>query len=84
MKKVILSLVFVLATGVSFMNASSKDAKNIKSIEIVDDFGCRGECNADARYWALELSSDHEDRGAGGELMTRWKEYYSNCVSARC
>jgi hypothetical protein len=87
MKKVILSLVFVFATG-TMMNANSSveeiTTPEIETIEIVEDFGCRGDCNSDARYWALELSEDQDDRGAGGELMTKYNEYYSSCVGARC
>lgn len=84
MKKLILSLVFMLAAG-TMMNASSSHiVKDTKDIEIVEDFGCCGDSNSDARYWALELSEDQEDRGAGGELMTNWENYYYSCVDARC
>lgn len=87
MKKLILAIIFVFATG-TIMNANTSNEEitspTTETIEVVEDFGCRSECNADARYWALELSEDQEDRGAGGELMTKWAEYYSSCVDARC
>ena len=61
-------MVFVFATG-TMMNANtSVEDKNIKNIEVVEDFGCRSDCNSDARYWAMELSEDQDDRGAGGRV----------------
>ena len=42
MKKVIISLILVLATGTSFMNANSINTKNISSVKNIslEDFGC--------------------------------------------
>lgn len=44
MKKLILSLVFVLAAGTTMNASSSNIVKDTKDIEIVEDFGCRGDC----------------------------------------
>ncbi|UAM97893.1 hypothetical protein K8354_16635 [Polaribacter litorisediminis] len=86
MKKVILSLVFVLATG-TMMNANTSNEEiatpTTETIEVVEDFGCRGECNADARAGALAFATDHEDRSSEGELYGLWELFYTTCVDAR-
>ena len=87
MKKVILSLVFVLATGISFMNANSNsEISNVTNdvIEVTEDFGCRGECNSDARAGALAMAEDQEDRSTDGELYRIWSEMYFHCTTTRC
>lgn len=46
----------MLAIG-TMMNANTSNEEiaitKTETIEVVEDFGCRGECNSDARYWAL-------------------------------
>jgi hypothetical protein len=81
MKKLILSLVFVLATGTSFMNANTTDSVIVKpSIEIPIEDGKASDCNWGARQLALAVSEDQTDRGAGGELMTNYKKFYAMCM----
>jgi hypothetical protein len=66
MKKILLSLVFVIATGVSFINATSTNDEisptTKEAIEEVEEFGCASDCNSLAREGALALSSNHDDR----------------------
>jgi hypothetical protein len=85
MKKIILSLVFVLATGMSFINATATNDEILpttkEAIEVVEEFGCASGCNSLAREGALVLSSNHEDRGEGSELMDRYSELYFHCYT---
>lgn len=87
MKKLILSLVFVLVTGTSFLNASSNnDEISLRTkdvVEVIENFGCRSECNSDARAGALAFAEDHEDRSVDGELFGLWRDFYGSCVAAR-
>ncbi|PQJ76695.1 hypothetical protein [Polaribacter glomeratus] len=87
MKKVILSLVFVLATGMSFMNATATNDEILPTtkvaIEVVEEFGCYSECNSDARAGALAFSEDVEDRSVNGELYGLWRDFYGACIAAR-
>ena len=84
MRKLFLSLVFTLVIGATFMNANSieKDEAivNNESIQSEDDFGCASDCNAAARHVALLMSEDHDDRGAGGELMENYTALYALCM----
>jgi len=87
MKKLILAMVFVFATG-TIMNATSttteiKTQKTV-AIKFVVDFGCASDCNSAAREGALLLSEDHTDRGAGGELMNNYSMLYQSCYDANC
>jgi hypothetical protein len=87
MEKVILSLMFVFATGTSFMNANSNsEISNVTNdfIEVAEDFGCRSECNSDARAGAIAMSEDQEDRSSEGELMRIYSEMYFRCITTRC
>lgn len=65
MKKVILSLVFVLATGVSFMNANTTPENTVS-----DD------CTTDAWEWGTEAGDG--DRQQEYELTNSYFEYYCN------
>jgi len=84
MRKLFLSLVFLLALGVTFMNANTLEKETVlvtnETIESYEDFGCASDCNAAARHVALLMASDHDDRGAGGELMTLYKYLYGVCI----
>lgn len=80
MKKHILSLVFVLATGVTFLNANQSD----ETKEIVEEFGCASDCVQAAKEGALLFSEDHEDRGEGSELMENYMMFYTSCYNANC
>jgi len=87
MKKLILAMVFVFASG-TMMNANSSNeeiiAPIIETINIVEDFGCASDCNSAAREGALLLSEDHSNRGAGGELMENYSMLYQSCYDANC
>lgn len=87
MKKLILAMVFVFATG-TMINANSSNeiliTPTIKTVEIVEDFGCASDCNSAAREGALLLSEDHSDRGAGSELMGNYRMLYQSCYDANC
>lgn len=88
MKKIILCLVFVFATGTSFLNAnvSNNDTMiNVKSTEnVTDDFGCASDCVQAAKEGALLFSEDHENRGQGSELMENYTMLYTSCYDANC
>lgn len=87
MKKIILAMVFVFATG-TMMNANTSNEKEIKSVknavETEEYFGCASDCNSAAREGALLLSEDHSNRGAGGELMENYRMLYQSCYDANC
>ena len=42
------------------------------------------DCVADSRAGALAMAEDHDDRGAGGELMELYGNFYTACRAARC
>jgi hypothetical protein len=57
MKKLILSLVFLLAIGITFINVSysndeSSSSKN-GAIEVIEDLGCASDCVNAAKEGAL-------------------------------
>ncbi len=87
MKRLILSLVFLLAVGVSFINASSNDEvlpNSKEAIEVVEEFGCASDCVQASREGALAFAEDHEDRSPEGELMQLYGNFYTACYSANC
>jgi hypothetical protein len=61
MKKLILAMVFVFATG-TMMNANTSNeiitTPAIKTVEIVEDFGCAGDCVRTSKLQALEFTED--------------------------
>lgn len=87
MKKVLLSLAFVLATG-TIMNANSSNEEIVtnkkEAIEIVEDFGCFSSCNSVARQAAVALATDQTDRSTEGELFKIWSAVYMSCVVVQC
>jgi hypothetical protein len=69
-RKLILSLVFVLVAGSTLMNATSNnDEISQTTKEAVEDFGRASDCIWGARQLSLAISEDQTDRGEGGELM---------------
>jgi hypothetical protein len=66
MKKAILSLVFVLATGTTLMNAS------VNSIETFRE----GDCTGDAIEWGTEAGDGSEEDEY--EYTNSYFEYYCN------
>ncbi|SHM91209.1 hypothetical protein [Polaribacter sp. KT 15] len=84
MKKVILSLVFVLATGTTLMNASSSNDEFLpnttETIEMVEEFGCARDC-VDAA-----LGATFEDAVDNAELpsMDFYHNAYENCYYSNC
>lgn len=64
MKKLILSLVFVLVTGNALLNATSSNEEYIKTntetIEVLQDFGCARDC-VDRALSVVEPGMDHVD-----------------------
>lgn len=84
MKKVILSLVFVLATGVSFINAKSADNEFIpaaeKAMEIVEEFGCARDC-VDSSF---ELTIEEAEAEGGLVYMEDYLANYELCLAANC
>jgi hypothetical protein len=82
MRKLILSLVFVLATEASFMNANSSNKAAVNpSIEMVIEDGKTSDCNRAARQLSLAILEDHSDRSSGGELMRNYKRFYAMCMN---
>jgi hypothetical protein len=88
MKKVFLSLAFVLAIGSSAVNASSSDeiipTTSTENIQIVEEFGCASDCVQTAKQGALLLSSDTEDTSTEGELMEHYRSLYYFCYQHNC
>lgn len=88
MKKVFLSLAFVLAISSSAVNASSSDeivsTRSTENIEIVEDFGCASDCVSTAKEGALAFAEDQTDRSPTGELMGYYKMFYASCYAANC
>jgi hypothetical protein len=84
MRKLFLSLVFVLACGVTFMNANAVEKEatlvNNENVQYEEDFGCASDCVWGARQWALARAEDHDNRGAGGELMEQYNFFYGICI----
>jgi hypothetical protein len=88
MKKIILSLVFVLATGVTFINASSSNDESSSSkngaIEVIEDLGCASDCVSAAKEGALWEEGEDADRSAGGALVQAFDRYYGACLATQC
>ena len=81
MKKVILSLVFVFATG-TMMNANSTNeiiiTPTTETVEIIKDFGCASACVGDSKAAALAFAQDDES------LVETYMGFYTSCYDARC
>jgi hypothetical protein len=88
MKKLILSLVFLLATGVSFINATSTNDEILpttkEAIEVVEDLGCASDCVSAAKEGALWEEGEDADRSAGGALVQAFDRYYGACLATQC
>ena len=84
MKKLILVLAFVFASG-SFINTNASNSNNevtsttINS-DLEEDRSCRSDCNWGARQTSLAISEDHEDRSTTGELMENYRAIYKICM----
>lgn len=85
MKKVILSLVFVLATGVSFMNATVSNDEVLpitkEAIEVAEEFGCASNCVRTSKRQALEFTSDWSD---DEKLVDNYMVLYTICIEENC
>lgn len=85
MRKLFLSLVFLLALGVTFMSANSveKEASiaNFETFQLAEDFSCVTDCNWAARNLAILVSEDQEDRSITGELMQNYNLYFNICMN---
>lgn len=87
MKKLILSLVFVLAIGVTLMNASSTNDEMStieNSIKTIEEFGCAGDCVSIAKEGAIWEEGEDADRSAGGALVQAYMRYYETCLELNC
>ena len=79
MKKLILAVAFVFATG-SMMNANSSNEEVISTtVEVVEDFGCASDCVQSAKeraeFLAFILDADVVD-----VYMVLYTDcYYENC-----
>ncbi|PQJ76698.1 hypothetical protein [Polaribacter glomeratus] len=85
MKKVFLILVFVLATGTSFMNASSANDEFLPItkpvIEIEEDFGCASRCVGWARGLVVDFAERNEDDPNDNQFyMDIYMRYYTGCL----
>lgn len=85
MKKVILSLVFVLATGTSFMNASSSNVEfsptTKEANENVEEFGCASKCVSTSKSQALVMTDDLSD---DEKLVDNFMILYITCLDGMC
>ncbi|APZ45811.1 hypothetical protein BW723_05650 [Polaribacter reichenbachii] len=86
MKKLILSLVFVLVTGTSFMNAISTNDEILpttkEAIEVVEEFGCASDCTRSTRAEFLEAAevlgvdpNEHID-----QYIANYTACYNDCI----
>ena len=80
MKKVILSLVFILAIGISFINANQSN----ETTEMVEEYGCASDCVSISKEGALWEVGTGGDRSAGGELVQSFQRFYETCVATQC
>ena len=84
MRKLFLSLVLIIASGITFMNANAVEKNatlvNDTALQLEDDFGCVSDCVWGTRKWALATAIDQEDRGAGGELMQQYDFFFNLCL----
>jgi hypothetical protein len=86
MKKVILSLVFVLATGITFMNVNSSNTEEIiiptaKNIEVVEEFGRASDCVRWAKGLVFEFAdSNNENPNDYQFYMDVYMRYYTGCL----
>ncbi|ARV15802.1 hypothetical protein [Polaribacter sp. SA4-12] len=84
MKKLILSLVFVFATG-TMMNANSTNeiiiTPTTETVEIIEDFGCASDCVRSSKAIVFQEAAE-EGRGASMDdyMLEYGYCYYSNCV----
>jgi len=88
MKKLILSLVFLLAVGVSFINASSNDEvlpNSKEAIEVVEEFGCASDCVSWAKERVFEIAYDANQHPNDEPLyMEIYMRDYSLCYKVKC
>lgn len=85
MRKLILSLVFVLATGSTLMNATVSNGETsptTKEVIVVDeDFGCAGDCVRWALGTTLAIAEDiGENPNEDMMYMAIYMRYYSGCL----
>ena len=84
MKKIVLIVAFVFATG-SIINATSSNKEYIKITseieEIYEDFGCARDCVDAAEEATYEHAVDTEDLPDMDYYMDAYENcYYSNCA----
>jgi hypothetical protein len=85
MKKLILAVAFVFATG-TMMNANSSNDEvlsiNSETIEIVEEFGCASACAGWAKSLTLAIAQDiGEDPNSDDMYMAIYKRYYTGCLA---
>ena len=85
MKKLILAIVFVFATG-TMMNANSSNYETIKpliiSIEVEEDFGCASDCVRWARAEVFEAAGDNGDHPNDHPVyMEAYMFLYTGCYN---
>jgi hypothetical protein len=85
MKKVILSLVFVLATGMSFVNATATNDEILpttkEAIEVVEEFGCARDCVDSTLALFGDSPNNHPQQDI---LMALYLEQYEKCYNYYC
>tara|TARA_R110001592_G_scaffold341058_1_gene629738 strand:- start:788 stop:1051 length:264 start_codon:yes stop_codon:yes gene_type:complete len=87
MRKLILSLVFVLATGMSFINATATNDEVLpttkEAIEVVEEFGCASDCVDSAVHFVTWLA-DGQDLNSNEIFMWSYKIAYAECYNTKC
>lgn len=79
MKKVILAMVFIFATGTTMINATSSNKERTtptkETIEVVEDFGCASDCVRSA------FDQTIEEADASGEMVfiSDYMANYEDC-----
>lgn len=80
MRKLILSLIFILAIGISFINANQSN----ETTEMVEEYGCASDCVSASKEGALWEVGEDGDRSAGGALVQAFQRYYGACMATQC
>lgn len=90
MKKVLLSLAFVLAIGSSAVNASSSDeiisTTSTENTEIVEDFGCASDCVSFAKSETFKVANAFNEHPNDdlGYYLGFYNDLYADCYYGKC
>jgi len=87
MKKVLLALVFVLATGTTFMNANSSESEEVimettEAVELIQVAGCARDCVDSAFEQTIDQAIESGELVEMDDYMWNYEScYYNNCLN---